>query len=151
MPQGRHATIPGGVGRADSMPARHIYALKVPHELQMTDHQQELRDQVASIEGLLAVAPKARLSGIQEGSRYWAGTDVSDGRMVVGAGLLDKCDLKVGGTVVLYDKFMDKSYAPRIDETHEDSSDTNVYLSQGTFNKTFGKASDWFDAYASQE
>lgn len=187
---------------ADSMPTRHIYALKVPYELQMTGHQQELRDQVASIEEFLAVAPQvgldgmaeeliedihpvadegansqevidqaeklcissfqvsrkmgagmedAKVYGIQEGSRYWTGTDVSDGRVVVGAGLLNKCDLKVGGTVVLYDKFTDKNYALTIDETNDDPSDTNIYMSQGTFNETFGKASDWFDAYASDD
>ncbi len=48
--------------------------------------------------------------------------------MVVGAGLLNKCDLKVGDTVVLHDKYADKSYALTINGVTGNSADTSVYL-----------------------
>jgi hypothetical protein len=75
----------------------------------------------------------------------------SFGRIVAGAGLLDKCDLKIGGTVVLSDRFMDRIWAFTIDASNGDVSDTCVYMSQSAFNEAFGKAGDWFCAYASDD
>lgn len=92
-----------------------------------------------------------KVYGIQENSRYWTDTNVSDGRIVVGVGLIDKCGLHVGSTVVLSDRFTDRSYAVTVDAANGDVSDTGIYMSQDTFNETFGKASDWFCAYASDE
>ncbi len=89
--------------------------------------------------------------GIQEGSHYWDGLDVSDGRVLVGCGLLDKCGLQVGDAIVLYDKFSDKSYAFTIDAATGDSADLNVYMARDTFQEAFGYADDWFNAYASNE
>ena len=89
--------------------------------------------------------------GIEDDSRYWKDVDASDGRVLVGEGLLDKCDLEVGDPIVLYDKYADKSYALAIDGTTGDYANTNVYMGQDAFNDTFGHEADWFDAYASDE
>ena len=89
--------------------------------------------------------------GIQEGSRYWTDIDVSDGRVLVGAGLLMKCGLEPGDVIVLYDKYADKSYAFTIDEATGDWANTSVYMSQETFNEALGHDADWFCAYASDE
>jgi len=190
---------------ADSMPAKHIYVLKAPYELQMTDHQQKLRDQLGVLAGIdkflpgadelglsdmaesiaadiHPVAKKGTFSseaidqaekacvaslqvsrkmgkgeedvsayGIQKNSRYWTGLDVSDGRVLVGQGLLDKCGMRVGDTVVLYDRFTDKSYAFVIDAATGDSANMNVYMSCGAFRDAFGYADDWFNAYVSNK
>lgn len=176
-------------GGAISLPTDHVYVLRAPYELEMTDRQQQLRDQVARLLGiaagadalademeglrgastllpgrakdlidamdeLLTATSEAGLAdiaddlaldlhpvaddgansaeaidqvekpclaslqtprrmgagmedvtvyGIQEGSRYWTDVDVSDGRVMAGAGLLEKCGLRVGGTIVLHD------------------------------------------------
>lgn len=236
---------------ANSMPTEHIYTLKAPYELQITNHQQEVRDQLkrllgldsgadalngtgsklregttslgsgmaqlkksysslsngvgdytSAVDTLMGAASKMGLGdmakdliadvhpvakdgtftqeeigqaeklcvslfqvarkmnggmedvtvyGIQKNSRYWTDIDVSDGRVVVGRGLLEKCGLEVGGNVVLYDKYTDKSYAFVIDDATGDSADMNLYLSRSAFNEAFGHAEDWFDAYASND
>ena len=89
--------------------------------------------------------------GIKEDSRYWTDIDVSDGRVLVCAGLLMKCDLEPGDVIVLYDKNADKSYAFTIDAATGDWANTSVYMSQETFNEAFGHDADWFCAYASDQ
>ncbi len=224
-------------GVATSLPTGHVYVLKAPYELEMTDRQQQLRDQVARLLGiaagadaladevgklrsvsallpggakdlvdamdeLLTAASEAGLAdiaddlaldlhpvtaddvnspeaidqaeklclaslqtprrmgagmedvtvyGIQEGSRYWTDVDVSDGRVVVGAGLLEKCGLRVGGTIVLHDRYADANYALTIGGANGNDAGTSVYMSRETYVETFGKPDDWFDAYASDE
>ena len=157
---------------ADSMPTDHIYTLKAPYELQMTDRQQDphpIASAGANSQEAIDQAEKTCLSslqverrggagmedvtvyGVSENSRYWSDVDVSDGRVVVGAGLLQKCGLQVGGTIELYDKYADESYTLAIDGTNDNTADTSVYMSRSVFNETFDKASDWFNGYASDE
>lgn len=89
--------------------------------------------------------------GIQEDSRYWKDIDVSGDRVLIGAGLADKFGLGVGDIIVLYDKYNDVNYALAIDDTTGNPTDTNIYMSQNTFNDTFGHNEYWFNGYTSDE
>ncbi len=92
--------------------------------------------------------------GIQENSRYWKDLDLSDGQVMMGAGLIDKFGWEAGSTISLYDKYEGKAR----EVTYEGSSATwgtksnmNIYMSLADFNEFFGNDADYFNAYASNE
>ncbi len=92
--------------------------------------------------------------GISPNSRYWKGVDVGDGRVVFGAGLLDKFGWKAGQSIGFHDKFEDKDYSLEYagsDDTWGSKSDMNVYLSIDDFNELFGNDASYFNGYASDE
>jgi len=89
--------------------------------------------------------------GIKKDSRYWSDIDVSDGKVVVGAGLAEKCSAQVGSVSVFHNKFEDENYALSISDTTANRTDTNVYMSLTTFNELFGNDSKYFNGYVSDE
>ena len=90
--------------------------------------------------------------GVSPDSRYWEGLPVGGGRVVFGGGLVDKFGFAAGDSVSLYDKYEDKAHEVRFDGTTWGSkSDMNLYMSLDDFNKFFGNAGGYFNAYASDE
>ena len=92
--------------------------------------------------------------GIQEGSRYWSELDVSGGRIIVGAGLAQKCALEPGGTYEFYNKYQGESYQVTVSEVWGSSSNMNVYMGMEGLNEMLGyePAADgtpYFSGYAS--
>ena len=90
--------------------------------------------------------------GVSPDSRYWKDLPVGDGRVVFGGGLVDKFGLAAGSQVSFFDKYEDKAYDAAFDGTTWGSkSDMNLYMSLDDFNKFFGNAGGYFNAYASDE
>lgn len=91
--------------------------------------------------------------GVEVGSSYWDDLDVSGGKIVIGAGLAEKCDLELGYPVTFTDKYTDTSYVLAPVEIAGNSTDTNVYMSIETFKELFADLTDgdpdWFNGYAS--
>lgn len=89
--------------------------------------------------------------GIQEDSRYWSEVDVADGAVVVGSGLSQKCRIKPGDTLVLFDKYTNKSYELEVSEVWGSTANMNVYLQMAALNRLLGEDEDRFLGYASDE
>ena len=92
--------------------------------------------------------------GVQEDSAYWKDLGVGSGRVVVGAGLVDKFGWKAGSTVSLYDKYEDKTREVAYEGTDAvwgTKSNMSIYMSLDDFNEFFGNDAAYFNAYASDE
>ncbi len=92
--------------------------------------------------------------GVQENSSYWEGLDVGAGRVVLGAGFIDKFGWEAGSAVSLYDKYEDKTREVVYEgeaSTWGTKSDMNIYMSLDDFNEYFGNDAAYFNAYASDE
>ena len=89
--------------------------------------------------------------GIEEGSRYWADVDVSDGRIVIGAGVPDKCLVEVGEPFELLDRFTNDTYTITANDTCGNPTSMSIYMSIDTFNELFGNDEGYFNGYASNE
>ena len=89
--------------------------------------------------------------GIVPDSRYWTGVDVTDGQVVVGAGLAKKCRIKSGETFTLFDKYTNKSYDLTASSVWGSSANMNVYLDMGALNRMLEEDEDRFLGYASDE
>ncbi len=90
----------------------------------------------------------ARVYGIQENSRYWD-ADVSNGKIVVGAGLLEKCNLTLGTQATFSNSYTGKTYELVPSAAYGKATDTNVYMSIETYNELFDEKVDYFNAWAS--
>ncbi|WP_322151706.1 ABC transporter permease [Paratractidigestivibacter sp.] len=92
--------------------------------------------------------------GILEDSAYWKDVNVGDGRVVVGAGLVDKFGWQDGEKISLDDKYEGKTrevtYAGS-SCTWGANSNMNLYMSLADFNEFFGNDADYFNGYASNE
>ncbi len=91
--------------------------------------------------------------GVAQNSRYWDGIAVGDGRVVFGAGLVDKFGFTDGQTISLYDKYEDVAHEVTYEgvPTWGTKSDMAVYMSLDDFNRLFGNDEGYFNAYASNE
>ena len=89
--------------------------------------------------------------GIQEDSAYYPGIDVSGGRIVADAGLLEKCGITLGKPATFTDRTTDDVYDITIDEATSRAVSTNVYMSIDTFNRMFGNDEGYFNGYFSNE
>ena len=89
--------------------------------------------------------------GIREDSRYWGDVDVSDGAVVVGAGLAKKCRIKPGDTVSLFDKYTNKTYEVVAGSVWGTSANMNLYMEMGALNRMVDEDEDNFSGYASDE
>lgn len=87
--------------------------------------------------------------GIEEDSRYWTDVDVSDGAVVIGSGVAEKCDVAAGETVVLHNKYADEDYRVTVSAVTGNAMDMNVYMSREKFCDLFGKEDGYFNGYAS--
>lgn len=86
--------------------------------------------------------------GIEPDSAYFD-ADVSDGKIVAGTGLSEKCQATIGATISAYDKYENKVHDLTIDEVYGPREDTNIYVSFETFNDLYGYDANYFNAYAS--
>ena len=89
--------------------------------------------------------------GIREGSAYHTGIDVSGGRIVADAGLLEKCDITLGEPAAFTDRTTGNTYDITVDGATSFAVSTNVYMSINTFNRMFGKDEGYFNGYFSNE
>jgi putative ABC transport system permease protein len=89
--------------------------------------------------------------GIDQGSRYWGDVDVSDGAVVVGTGLSQKCRLKPGDTLTLTDKYTNKAYELTVTSIWGSSANMNVYMDRIALNRMIDEDDDSFAGYASDE
>ena len=92
--------------------------------------------------------------GVQKNSRYWKDLNVGGGRIVMGAGLIDKFGWDEGQKVALYDKYEDKTYKIEFggaSRTWGTKSNMNIYMSIDDFNEFFDNDAGYFNAYASGE
>lgn len=90
--------------------------------------------------------------GIPEGSRYWNDLDVSEGRVILGAGLIDKFKFADGQEIALYDKFEDSwKTVTYTGDTWGTKSNMAIYMSLEHFNTFFGNDDSYFNAYASDQ
>ena len=90
----------------------------------------------------------ASVYGIPEDSRYWD-MDVSDGKIVIGAGLIEKCNLALNEEATFSSSYTGKTYTLVPSASYGKATNTNVYMSIETFNKLFEEEADHFNAYAS--
>ncbi len=91
------------------------------------------------------------LYGIEEPSRYWSDVQLSHGGIVVGKGLSQKCDLRVGQTYPFIDRFEGKAYDLRVDGITGGDANMDAYLSRADFCALMGEPGDYFNGYASDE
>ena len=89
--------------------------------------------------------------GIDQGSRYWSEVDVSDGAVVVGTGLSQKCRLNPGDTLTLTDKYTNKTYDLTVTSVWGSSANMNVYMDRVALNRMMDEDDDSFAGYASDE
>lgn len=90
-----------------------------------------------------------QLLGVDPDSPHLGGLDVADGRVVVGAGLLDKTDVRVGDELTLTDRYTGTQYRFTVAGTRGNSTDVRVYLSRAELNGMLGEAPDAFNGYLS--
>lgn len=88
--------------------------------------------------------------GIQENSRYWD-IDVTGGKVVVGRGLADKCNLQMGESKPFKNKYAGKTYDLAPSDVWGTLSTTYVFMSIDKFNELFGEEPDNFNGYVSNE
>lgn len=90
--------------------------------------------------------------GIKPGSVYWTGLGQGTGKIVFGAGLIDKFGWKTGQKIGLFDKYEDKTYSLDFSgQTWGTKSDMNIYMSIDNFNELFGHDASYFNGYVSNE
>ncbi len=92
--------------------------------------------------------------GVQEDSDYWKDLNIGDGRVVMGAGLIDKFGWAAGDDISLYDKYEDETRTVTFEgasATWGTKSNMNIYMSLADFNEFFDNDADYFNAYASNE
>ncbi|WP_296013493.1 FtsX-like permease family protein [uncultured Adlercreutzia sp.] len=136
--------------------AEHQYVLKVPVEIEADDAAADQAEKFAAttLETARALGDSSEevtVYGVTEGSAYWKDLDVSDGRIVAGRGLAEKCAIALGEPVAFEDKLDDETYEFTVDGTYGSASNTNLYMSLETFNRLFGKSADYFNGYVSDE
>ena len=89
--------------------------------------------------------------GIAENSRYWRDVDVRNGAVVIGSGLAQKCRIEPGDTVMLTDKYTNKTYEVAVTGTWGSSANMNVYMEMGALNELIDEDADNFSGYASDD
>ncbi len=89
--------------------------------------------------------------GIQENSRYWNEVDVRNGGVVIGGGLSQKCQIKPGDTVKLFDKYTNKSYKVTATDVWGSTANMNIYMEMGALNTMIDEDVDNFAGYASND
>ena len=89
--------------------------------------------------------------GIDRGSRYWREVDVSDGAVIVGSGLAQKCRIEPGDTVTLTDKYTNKTYDLVATSVWGSSANMNIYMDRVALNRMVDEDDDYFAGYASDE
>ncbi len=157
----------------NSLVAEHQYTLKAPLELEGTDAD-NIHPVNTTDNGAAAIAQAEKYAvytlqydrggdageetitvyGIQENSRYWKDLELSDGQVMMGAGLIDKFGWEAGSTISLYDKYEGKTREVTYEGdscTWGTKSNMNIYMSLAGFNEFFGNDADYFNAYASNE
>ncbi len=142
---------------ASSLPADHIYTLKSSRELPSQDADAAQQAEKLEMAGLYVPkkwdggSMKATVYGIQEGSAYWTGLDVSDGAVLIGEGLAKKCALGAEDELALSNPYEDKEYSTEITGVVGDATDMNVYMSRATLNLLLGNDEDHFNGWVSDE
>lgn len=89
--------------------------------------------------------------GIEEGSRYWSDIDVGNGRILIGAGIPEKCVVEVGEPFELLDRFTNDTYTITADGICGSGTSMSIYMNLDDFNELIGNDEDYFNGYASDE
>lgn len=89
--------------------------------------------------------------GIAEDSRYWDEVDVTDGGVVVGAGLSQKCRIELGQTMTLTDKYTNKTYDLAVTGVWGSTANMNVYMEREALNALLERDEGDFSGYVSDE
>ena len=142
---------------AASLPAEHVYTLTNSEEIPAQDAA--VASQAEKLELASLEAPKkwnwgpikVSVWGIEEESAYWPDLDVSDGKVVIGAGLADKCALAAGDTLTLENPYKEKSYEVTVTGTYGDWTNMNAYMSREVLNELVGNSKDEFNGWVSNE
>ncbi|WP_147436575.1 ABC transporter permease [Propionibacterium australiense] len=137
-----------------NLPAAYAYTLTAPVEPTSTDpaaaQAERLTTTVLQVERRWDAGPMdVQLLGVDEDSSHLDGLDVSGGRVVVGAGLLDKTDVEVGEVLTLTDEYTRQEHRLTIAGTWGNSTDVRVYLSRETLNGMLGLDAGSFNGYLS--
>lgn len=144
----------------DNMPWQLIFAQTVDehaHAVNRYENSQEAIDQAEKFATTeLQVSRKMNAGeesvtvyGIQPDSAYWKDYDVSDGKVVVDAGVLEKCDVKLGETARFTDKTTGKSYDLDVGSATSARASSGIYMDIDTFNALFDHDADYFNGYVS--
>lgn len=134
----------------------HQYVLKVPVELDANDAAADQAEHfaAASLETARPLGDDAEpvtVYGLQPDSAYWKDVDVSQGRVVIGRGLAEKCGIAVGDVRTFDDPTSDETYDLPIAGVTGSSSNMNAYMSLEEFNRLFGNEEGFFNGYVSDE
>ncbi|MCI8366105.1 MAG: ABC transporter permease [Eggerthellaceae bacterium] len=89
--------------------------------------------------------------GIDEDSAYWKDVDVSDGRIVAGRGLVEKCGITLGEAVTFEAPLEDETYELVVSGETGSASNTNLYMSLQQFRRIFDTDAAFFNGYVSDE
>lgn len=89
--------------------------------------------------------------GIEQDSRYWSDVDVSDGAVVVGTGLSQKCRIEPGETFVVHDKYTNTNYELTATRIWGSTANMNIYMDRTALNVMVDEDEDNFVGYASDE
>ena len=87
--------------------------------------------------------------GIAEESRYWPELDVSDGAILIGEGVAQKCGAHVGEELALTNRFTNTTYTVVPTATCGNGTTMAIYMSLDTLNDLLGNEEGYFNAYAS--
>ncbi|WP_028263973.1 ABC transporter permease [Atopobium fossor] len=88
--------------------------------------------------------------GIDLNSDYWK-FDVSGGKIVVGLGLAQKCNLTRGEQYCFTNRYTGDTYMLSPDVIAGSQTDMNVYMSRTMWCEIFDKPVDYFNGYASNK
>ena len=84
--------------------------------------------------------------GISAESRY-VKTSIPAGQALISNGFMDKYHIKTGDTVLLYDKFNDRSYSFKVAGEYPFEGALSVFVNLSDFNAVFEMQEDYYSGY----
>ena len=129
--------------------AEHQYTLKAPVEVSDADAETYAVTTLETKRALSDSNESVTVYGIQPDSAYWTDIDVSDGRIVAGRGLTEKCAIAEGNLTEFTDPNADETYSFKAAGTAGSASNMNVYMDIDEFNRVFDHDEGYFNGYVS--
>ncbi|CAB1245422.1 ABC transporter permease [Ruminococcaceae bacterium BL-4] len=129
--------------------ADYQYILKAPSETNYADAEKYC---VTSL-NIKNDGEKITVYGIADHSTYLSNLSLpqKSGDVIVSDGYLEKYGLKVGDSITLQKEYENKSYTFTIAGHYNYPAALTVFMSQDTFNDTFGYDADYFSGYFSNK